>query len=124
MSCADEFERLGCRLYAAEAAAVASRLLDDAGKSQRARAASARARALAVDSGGVVTPALADLDRTPLLSEREDEIAHLAAAGMSNRAIAARLHLSVRTVDNHLHHAYEKLGIAGRDELAATLGGG
>lgn len=48
------------------------------------------------------------------------QIARLAAAGLSNRTIAARLYISVRTVDNHLHHAYEKLGIAGRDELPAT----
>src|SRR5260370_42189839 len=56
-----------------------------------------------------------------MLSDREGQIAALAAAGLSNRAIAAHLYISVRTVDNHLHHAYEKLGIAGRDELPATL---
>jgi DNA-binding NarL/FixJ family response regulator len=56
-----------------------------------------------------------------MLSNREDEVARLAATGFSNRAIATRLHLSVRTVDNHLHHTYEKLGISGRDELPATL---
>ena len=30
--------------------------------------------------------------------------------------------LSVRTVDNHLQNAYTKLGVSGRDQLAAALG--
>lgn len=52
---------------------------------------------------------------------RELEIARLAAAGLANKEIAARLCLSHRTVENKLHAAYEKLGVQGRAELARTL---
>ncbi|MGH3513465.1 MAG: helix-turn-helix domain-containing protein, partial [Pseudonocardiaceae bacterium] len=51
----------------------------------------------------------------------ELEIARLAAAGLANREIAARLCLSHRTVENKLHAAYEKLGVPGRAELARAL---
>jgi hypothetical protein len=36
--------------------------------------------------------------------------------------IADTLHLSIRTVENHLQHAYTKLGVTTRRELAHTLG--
>jgi DNA-binding CsgD family transcriptional regulator len=45
----------------------------------------------------------------------------LATEGLTSRDLADRLYVSVRTVDNHLHTAYRKLGISGRDELAALL---
>lgn len=40
---------------------------------------------------------------------------------MSNRAIAERLSLSVRTVESHVHRAMAKTGTKTRDELAALL---
>ena len=46
----------------------------------------------------------------------------LAAAGIASKDIAERLHLSVRTVNNHLQHAYTKLGVSGRTGLAQALG--
>jgi len=39
-----------------------------------------------------------------------------------SKEIAQRLSVSRRTVDNHLHRAYAKLGITGREELADALG--
>jgi DNA-binding CsgD family transcriptional regulator len=45
----------------------------------------------------------------------------LAAAHTSSREIAARLALSVRTVDNHLGRVYAKLGVSTRAQLAALL---
>ncbi len=44
-----------------------------------------------------------------------------AAAGRSNKQIAADMQLSVRTVESHLPRAYEKLGISGHEELAGAL---
>ena len=44
-----------------------------------------------------------------------------AAAGQTSQQIADQLVLSVRTVDNHLQHAYTKLGVTSRQELADLL---
>lgn len=51
------------------------------------------------------------------LTAREREIAGLAAAGLSSRAIADRLTLSVRTVDSHLSRVFTKLGVRSRQQL-------
>lgn len=55
-----------------------------------------------------------------LLTQRENEIAHLAARGLSDRQIAHDLVLSVRTVQSHLASAYRKLGIRSRTELVSV----
>jgi DNA-binding NarL/FixJ family response regulator len=52
------------------------------------------------------------------LSAREVEVANLVAAGLSNKAIAARLHLSVRTVESHVRHALAKVSLDNRTQLA------
>jgi non-specific serine/threonine protein kinase len=53
------------------------------------------------------------------LSERELEVARLVAGGLTNKAIAARLQLSVRTVESHVRHGLTKLGLDNRTQLAA-----
>ncbi len=50
------------------------------------------------------------------LSERELEVLKLAAKGMSNKEIATELALSVRTVQSHLGHIFDKLGVSSRTE--------
>jgi DNA-binding NarL/FixJ family response regulator len=50
------------------------------------------------------------------LSERELGVLKLAAKGMSNKEIAAQLGLSVRTVQSHLGHIFDKLGVSSRTE--------
>jgi non-specific serine/threonine protein kinase len=52
------------------------------------------------------------------LSDREEEVARLVADGLSNKAIAAQLHVSVRTVENHVAHALAKAGLDNRTQLA------
>jgi DNA-binding CsgD family transcriptional regulator len=68
----------------------------------------------------VRTPAL-DAVQAPQLTHRERDIAKLAAVGLSNSEIADRLVIARRTVDNHLHQVYAKLGIRGRAELGPLL---
>lgn len=55
------------------------------------------------------------------LTTREREVAVLAGRGLSNREIAGRLFLSVRTVESHVYLARRKLGAASRRELAGRL---
>jgi len=86
------FEALGCPGWAQAAAAEADRV-------------SGRRAA----PGGGLTPA-------------ERRIAELAAAGLSNKEIAARLYLSPATVEVQLSRAYAKLGIRSRAQLARRLG--
>jgi DNA-binding CsgD family transcriptional regulator len=57
------------------------------------------------------------------LTPGEREIALLAAGGSSSRQIADRLVISVRTLDNHLQHAYRKLGVTRREDLPRVLSG-
>jgi DNA-binding CsgD family transcriptional regulator len=52
------------------------------------------------------------------LTESENRVVRLAAAGRTNREIAQSLSMSVRTVEGHLSHAYAKLGLRSRTELA------
>jgi len=56
--------------------------------------------------------------RSPLTA-REQEIAALVAEGLSNRAIAARLVISTRTVDGHVERILAKLGFSSRAQVAA-----
>jgi DNA-binding CsgD family transcriptional regulator len=82
---------------------------------------SIRADALAQQCGGASTPALRQAsDRLPL-TDREREIVALIADGLSNRAVAERLTLSVRTVETHIYRAMAKTGTTSREELANLL---
>ena len=53
------------------------------------------------------------------LSTREAEVLAWAAAGKTNRAIAAALHISSRTVQTHLERIYRKLEVETRTAAAA-----
>lgn len=117
---AADFERMGAYLLAADAAAHAAGAHTRAGDRRRAASATATAAALARECENASTPSLSSL-ALPRLTGREAEIAGLAGQGMHNRAIAARLVVSVRTVEAHLANAYSKLGITSRKQLADAL---
>ncbi len=108
------FEQAGMLLHAAEAAAQAAASTPD---TATGRAQAARAVALARRCDGARTPALATL-AAPALTRRELQIARLAGSGRTSREIAARLVVSVRTVDNHLASVFAELGVSRRTDLA------
>ena len=116
------FDECGAVLLAAEASADAAVVWRRNGLLRRAAGAQRRSSVLAARCEGARTPALVTaVPARAALTPRELEIARLAATGLANREIAARLCLSHRTVENKLHAAYEKLGVPGRAELARAL---
>ncbi|MFD8722334.1 AAA family ATPase [Streptomyces sp. NPDC059629] len=62
------------------------------------------------------------LDEEGLLTPQELQIADLAATGLSNKEIGARLYISPRTVSTHLYNIFPKLGIRSRAALRDALG--
>jgi DNA-binding CsgD family transcriptional regulator len=117
-----QFADLGAYLYAAEAAAAAMRVHDAAARYAEARYAAATARSW-LEKCDVATSPLTSMLREPLqLTDRQREIARLAASGLASKVIAKRLVLSVRTVDNYLGQVYRKLGINNRQELSKIMG--
>ena len=56
------------------------------------------------------------------LTETERLVAELAAAGLTNREVADRSFLAIKTVEANLARAYRKLGIRSRAELGARMG--
>jgi DNA-binding CsgD family transcriptional regulator len=110
------FEEMDALLPALDSAAQAAAVRASRGDRGEAQAA-ARAHLLAAACEGVRTPALRLIDQPLPLTDREREIAALAAAGRSNREIAARMTLSVRTVEGHVYRACGKLGVTDRAAL-------
>jgi DNA-binding CsgD family transcriptional regulator len=55
------------------------------------------------------------------LTPTERAVSQLVAAGMTNREVAQRLHVSPHTVNTHLRHVFDKLSVSNRVELAATV---
>lgn len=118
---AEELAAVGALLIAAEAAALAAAAHRAAGRTAAAQKSAARSARLARACQGARTPALTP-ERHVRLTGREREVAVLAAQGVTNRDIAARLHLSVRTVESHLYRATAKLGVTRREDLGPLLG--
>jgi len=115
---AEAFAELDALLVAAEAAGAAAAAFRDAGREPSARAAAARAEALLAGCEGA---RLRSAPAAEELTPREREIALLAASGLTSREIAARLVLSVRTVDNHLQRVFRKVGVSSRSELRPLI---
>jgi DNA-binding CsgD family transcriptional regulator len=117
----EEFQRMGDLVAAVDAAAHAALAYRRHGLRGSALGCAARADSLARQCGGVSSPALRQASEPLPLTDREREILMLIGAGLSNRDIAARLTLSVRTVESHIYRAMLKTGTTSRDELAALL---
>jgi DNA-binding NarL/FixJ family response regulator len=119
-SVSEAFEALGDGVAAVDAAAQAALAYRRQDLRGSALGCAARAEALA-ERSGADTPTLRQA-REPLpLTDREREIVLLLGQGLSNRDVAERLTVSVRTVEGHIYKAMAKTGTASREELAALL---
>ena len=108
------FASLGFTLYQARA-------LEAAGKSDAAAALFAQIGSVRdTDRLRAAQPASGAKPAIPL-SARQYEIARLVADGESNKAIAARLHISENTVEHHLSSIFARLGLKSRSQLASRI---
>jgi len=126
LAISDEYQRIGDRCTAADAAAQAAVLLTGAHLRSRGVYAASVAGQLARDCGGLCTPATrSPVSPTPWTG-RQREVAELVAAGLSNKQIAERLVMSTRTVEGHVLRACQRVGATSRAELGAIMrrGGG
>jgi len=122
MDTANSLEESGFVNLAREAYARASTLLDQAGERRRSRQAVALREKCDHELGErfregrfiAAAPAVH-------LTRREQDIVSLAVQGLTDREIAQRLMVSVRTVEGHLYRTYVKLGVRSRDELESAL---
>ena len=122
MATAASLEEAGFANLAREAYARASTVLEQSGERRRARQAVAQRERCDHELGErfregrfiAAAPAVH-------LTRREQDIVELAVQGLTDREIAQRLMVSVRTVEGHLYRTYVKLGVRSRDELESAL---
>jgi DNA-binding NarL/FixJ family response regulator len=117
------YEAFGDRIAAADAAAQAVIAYQNAGLRGAALSASATAQRLAAECQGARTPALLAAATPQRFTARQSEIISLAARGLSNREVADRLVMSVRSVEGHLFRASQRVGANSREQLIAMLRG-
>ncbi|MDR6416121.1 DNA-binding CsgD family transcriptional regulator/type II secretory pathway predicted ATPase ExeA/tetratricopeptide (TPR) repeat protein [Pseudarthrobacter sulfonivorans] len=122
METAARLEAEGFVNVAREAYARASSVLEAAGERRRSRQAVALREKCDHELGerfreGQFIAAAP----TVRLTRREQDIVELAVQGLTDRDIAQRLMVSVRTVEGHLYRTYVKLGVRSRDELSTAL---
>jgi DNA-binding NarL/FixJ family response regulator len=114
------FAGVGADLLSAETYVQAAHAYRRGGAAAGERWLRTRAALLLDGCEGARTPLVSGI-QAPQLTPRERDVARLAAAGLSNQDIAERLVLSPRTVGNHLHRVYTKIGIGERSSLAELL---
>jgi DNA-binding NarL/FixJ family response regulator len=112
-------------VFAAMRAGARGYLLKDADQDELVRAIKSVGRGEAIFSPAIAQrlihyfamprPSAAEL-AFPDLTERERELLQLLAAGLSNAEIAARLVLSLKTVQNHVSNIFSKLQVADRGQ--------
>jgi DNA-binding NarL/FixJ family response regulator len=85
--------------------------------------ASTTAQRLATECQGARTPALRAATTPQPFTGRQLEIISLAAQGLSNKEIADRLTMSIRSVEGHLFRASQRVGANSREQLISLLRG-
>jgi DNA-binding CsgD family transcriptional regulator/tetratricopeptide (TPR) repeat protein len=115
------YEAIGDRCTAADTAAQAAAAFTAAQHRGRAQFAASAAEQLARQCGGLCTPATRSATAPVPLTGRQREVAELVAASLTNKEIADKLVMSVRTVEGHLLRACQRLGVTTRRELAEIM---
>ncbi len=121
LAASHQLEEAELVMFAAEAAAQAAVIAREAGRPADATDAAARAADLAERCENAATPALVASVSPLRVSDREREVIHQAARGLTNRQIADALHVSVRTVESHIYRACTRLGLNDRAALIDAL---
>jgi DNA-binding NarL/FixJ family response regulator len=140
LAAAKAADRIHARLEAGRARILAGRALGAGGERERAIATLEQARAELAECGAhrYHDQAVRELRRQgkrigrggrravgdagiDKLSERELEIAKLVAKGRTNKEIGDAMLISTRTVERHLSHIFDKLGVDSRTELSSTI---
>jgi DNA-binding NarL/FixJ family response regulator len=117
------YEEFGDRLAAADTAAQAVVAYQQAGVRGAALCASATAQRLAAECQGAQTPALRAAMTAQPFTNRQRQIISLAAQGLSNKEIAERLSMSIRSVEGHLFRASQRVAANNREQLISILRG-
>jgi DNA-binding CsgD family transcriptional regulator/tetratricopeptide (TPR) repeat protein len=120
LAAADGYRAISDRATATDATAQAAVAFGRHGQSRRSAYAAAIAQEGADECGGLCTPALRNPAGQPL-THRQREIVELVVAGLSNKQIAERLVMSVRSVEGHLYRACQRVGVSSREQLAAII---
>jgi DNA-binding NarL/FixJ family response regulator len=137
---AEAAEAIGAQLHAALSRSLQGRALAAAGERQEAVAVLRRAERELDECGSLRVrdetrrelrrlgaraetrgPASEGDSGLPSLTKREFEIAALATDRKTNREIAAELFLSGKTVESHMRHIFQKLGVSSRVEVARAI---
>jgi DNA-binding CsgD family transcriptional regulator len=118
----DMDRKMRSAVHVAETLTHQALLAATTGQLERARAIAQQARGLAEPIGQRrvlrALAAVAPSARPAGLSEREVDVLRLVAAGLSNREIGARLHISANTAANHVRSIFMKTGAANRTQAA------
>ncbi len=88
---------------------------------ERITQAGGRWQVISIPGEGTTLKAIFPIAKRPfVLTEREREVLQLLAAGLTNRAIAEKLSISLETVKSHVHHIVQKLQVSDRTQAAVV----
>lgn len=121
LEASEAYRAFGDRATAADAAAQAAVAFTGAQQRNRGLFAGSVAKQLAVECGGLCTPATRSPASPTPLTGVQREVAEMVAAGLSDKEIADKRVCSVRTVEGHVLRARQRVGATSRHDLARIM---